>query len=607
MGGAVGIGNLLRYPSIAARHSGLQWFIPYLLALLLIGIPVLLLEISLGQTHRAAAVGANNAVHRRLRGLGVCSALIALITVTYYVNIMALILSYIRHSFTRPLPWGENPEKFFSDVVVQNIKPTGDVRTGFLKYTGGMVWETFGWTILTWILIYLCLFKGVALTGRVVYFTMLVPLLLCVVILIRAVTLERARNGVVQYVGSWSSAKLRGGDIWKDAVIQIFFSIGTGFAYFIVYASYNSRHSHAVQDALIIAFSNSLIEVVVGFAAFSVVGFLRLDLNKVELSTFVLGFFTYPTALARIPGSNAWAFFFFLTVYLLAIDSAFALLEAFIGIITDTWWSKRVWKELLVGIITIIAMLFSFMYSSKFGLTLLDVMDKWLTGITLTFAVFVECVAVTTLYRYKDAVAQVGPACFWGAQAAYIGSMVLGIIVAHTAQFGLGVLAFVASLLICTSTAVMMTNQPTVTGSFGSNRYLNALWWVTMYPGQQLTRDLNIVVGTGGNWKLPIVWAPLLRWVAAPVLISVFSLSYREFGSEAKIYRNPLHIFAFTVAQVGIVITVIGLGFSNLFNFLVPGDQRDADQKQYATSPGVTLLDGAEVTSAEVEDIEENL
>lgn len=479
MGGAVGIGNLLRYPSIAARHYGLQWFIPYFLALFLIGIPILALEISLGQSMRGAAVVANGAVHRRLRGLGAATALISLITATYYVVIMAWVLSFFRHSFVRPLPWLSDTN-FFLGQVVQNVDSVRG-SNGFLRYPGtGVVGETLGWSVLTWVVVYLCIFRGVAITGRVVYVTMLVPLLLCIALLVRAVTLPRARDGIILYVGRWRSDVITAGEVWRDAIIQIFFSIGTGFGYFIAYSSYNSVSSNAVQDVLIIALSNSFIEVVIGFAAFAVVGFLKIDLST-QISSFTLGFITYPAALGNIPGGNAWSVFFFLTVYLLAVDSAFALLESFISCITDTDWGGRLPKPVTVAIISVIAMCLSFLYSAKFGLRLLDAMDYWVTGITLSFVTWFQCVAVTGMYRYKDVISQTGMLAFAGAQTSYIGSMVLGVIVGRFASFWWGVLTFALILVIGTLVSTALGEHPQVRGSFGMNPFLNKLWWLTSY------------------------------------------------------------------------------------------------------------------------------
>lgn len=70
MGGCAGMGNLLRYPSQLYNNYGLQWFIPYLMAVFLIAVPVLVLEIAIGQAYRGGAVTAYNSMNHRLKGVG---------------------------------------------------------------------------------------------------------------------------------------------------------------------------------------------------------------------------------------------------------------------------------------------------------------------------------------------------------------------------------------------------------------------------------------------------------------------------------------------------------------------------------------------------------
>lgn len=480
MGAAVGIGNLLRYPSIAARHYGLQWFIPYFLALFLIGIPMLALEIALGQTMRGAAMVANNAVHRRLRGMGIISPF-ALVTKSSYVILMAWVLAFLRHSFTRPLPWLANPN-FFAESVVRNFESVQRAPGAFFSYPRlGIVGETLGWTLLTWVLVYFSLFLGIGLTGRVVYFTMLVPLALCIALLARALSLPRAINGVRLYAGVWRSDVLASGAVWRDAIVQIFFSLGTGFGAFTAYSSYNSASSNAMQDVLIIGLSNSLFEVVIGFAAFAIVGFREIDLSKVKISTFELGFITYPAALARIPGGNVWCVFFFLTVYLLAVDSAFAMLESVIAVFTDSDRGRRLPKPLSVGIISVIGLCSSIPYTTEFGSALLNAMDFWIAGITVSFATWFHCVTITGIYRYKDVISQTGRFAFVTAQTAYVSSMVFGVIIGSFLGFSWGILSAAAILAIGTFQAMALSDTPEIIGSFGSNISLNKLWWLTSY------------------------------------------------------------------------------------------------------------------------------
>ena len=71
------MGNLLRYPSQIYNNHGLQWFIPYLMAVFLIAIPVLVLEIAIGQAYRGGAVAAFNAANHRLKGVGMSVMFVA--------------------------------------------------------------------------------------------------------------------------------------------------------------------------------------------------------------------------------------------------------------------------------------------------------------------------------------------------------------------------------------------------------------------------------------------------------------------------------------------------------------------------------------------------
>jgi solute carrier family 6 GABA transporter-like protein 1 len=117
-GFAVGLGNLLRYPSVAWANHGLQWFIPYLLALFFIGIPLLMLEIAFGQgilllllmlkVYRSGNVTAFGRVNERFRGLGFATIVNAYIVATYYNVIVSWILIYFGNSFTNDLPYKED-------------------------------------------------------------------------------------------------------------------------------------------------------------------------------------------------------------------------------------------------------------------------------------------------------------------------------------------------------------------------------------------------------------------------------------------------------------------------------------------------------------------
>lgn len=95
MGGCAGQGNLIRYPSVLYNNYGLQWFIPYLLAIFLIAIPALILEISIGQAYRGGSVIAFNNINRRLRGVGMGPVFISFIVCQYFTVNLAWIMVYL--------------------------------------------------------------------------------------------------------------------------------------------------------------------------------------------------------------------------------------------------------------------------------------------------------------------------------------------------------------------------------------------------------------------------------------------------------------------------------------------------------------------------------
>ena len=90
MGGCAGQGNLLRYPSVVYNNYGLQWFIPYLMAVFLIAIPALVLEIAIGQAYRGGTVIAFNNIHRRLKGVGLGPVFVSFIVVVSLSNLPRL-------------------------------------------------------------------------------------------------------------------------------------------------------------------------------------------------------------------------------------------------------------------------------------------------------------------------------------------------------------------------------------------------------------------------------------------------------------------------------------------------------------------------------------
>ncbi|KAI8648681.1 hypothetical protein NCS57_01480200 [Fusarium keratoplasticum] len=592
MGGAVGLGNLLRYPSVVFANNGLQWFIPYFIALLFLGIPTLILEISIGQAYRGSVVVAFNGINKHTKGLGLAVIMTGFIVATYYVPILSWVLHYFRASFQSPLPWkGRGMEFYMQDVIANKDPITPD--SGYVEYPGmGMVGESVGWCAFMWFLVWLCMFKGVGTTGRAVYVTMGLPVIMLIIILGRSVSLPNARDGIKYYFAEWNGWRLGNGDIWQAACGQIFFSIGVGFGYFTSYASYNTKFANAVQDALIIGCCNSLYEITAGFAVFGVIGFLGYspDDPNISLTTFTVGFLTYPLGLAEMPGSNVWAVLFFLTLAMLGLSSAFALLESFVTLICDSGLGRRYSRTLICTVIVVIAFLLSLIYCTQFGFYLLDAVDTWTNNLCLIFVVWCEAVCATTLYRFTDVIGQVGVVGYSVYSAGYILSMVLGVAVGQAAGPEAGAGTGFGIFVVTNIVAVFMSKAPDAGAPrfWGKNPLLSKFWWLSFYSGNQLRHDLNVVVATGKNWSIPWFWPTILRYISAPILSIIVSFAYPAFYKKRN---DPLHIFAFGAIHGVMLIIACGFILPRWFDVFVPPEKLHLSKTFYAPHVAVAPLE----------------
>ncbi|KAK2608753.1 hypothetical protein QQS21_002742 [Conoideocrella luteorostrata] len=491
MGGCAGMGNLLRYPSQVFNNSGLQWFIPYLMCVFLIAIPVLVLEIAIGQAYRGGCVVANNAVNHRLRGLGLSLLYVGFVVSPYFVANLAWIMRYFRSSFQSPLPWDGRGEDFFYKDVVANVdplpgsfSPDGSEVLRYTSYPGvGMIAETVGWTVFTWFLVWVSIFRGVGLTGRVVYFTMGLPIVITIVLIGRSLSLENASQGVKLFWASWHGEKLASGEIWQTACGQVFFSTGVGFGYFTSYASYNQKYSNAVMDSILIVTSNVLFENIAAFAVYGVVGFLGLfPQDGVRLGSFTVEFITLPSAVTQMPGANFWAVLLFFTLMVLGYSSAFAMVDAIVTLAMDA--QPRWNRSLVVTIVVAVFVLLSLPYCTEFGYYLLTGIDRWINDVALVFVVWSECVTSTTVYRWKDVVGQVGLPAFITYNSGYFGGMILGVALAQAVSPVVGAGVGFGLFAACTLASLVTGETPDSPAPkwWRKNAFTSRMWYLAFYP-----------------------------------------------------------------------------------------------------------------------------
>jgi solute carrier family 6 GABA transporter-like protein 1 len=448
MGGAMGFGNLLRFPSQVFNNNGIQWFISYLMAVVLLAIPVLILEVAIGQAYRSGCVIAYNGLDRRFTGVGFGMVCVGYAVAIYYIPILSWVMVYFCSSFRSAddFPWRANPQEYFAHVVNQVpaipavYNDNGSEVLQYASYPGvNLDGELVGWVLFSWFIVWICLYKVIAITARVVYITIVLPIILTIVLVGRGVSLPNAGRGFKLYFREFNAGQLAAGKIWQAATSQVFYSTGVGFGCYTAYASYNSKFADAVQDAMMICSANALFESFAAFAVFGVVGYLGLQPGVGDpVGTYTLGFYTLPSASQEMPGAPFWAFLYFLTLFLLGISSSFALLDAMITSICDTHWGRKYKHSTIATIITIISALISFFYSTRFGYEATNAVYAWISNISLILVVWAECVCATSFYRFVDVIGQVGAPSFWLYQCTYIGAQIIGNAVAHGASDKIG-------------------------------------------------------------------------------------------------------------------------------------------------------------------------
>uniref|UniRef100_A0AAR2KHI2 Transporter n=1 Tax=Pygocentrus nattereri TaxID=42514 RepID=A0AAR2KHI2_PYGNA len=362
-GQIIGLGNVWRFPYLCYKNGGGVFFIPYVVFLFACGIPLFLLEISLGQYTSQGSITCWRKICPLFEGLGYGSQVVVLYSSIYYIIILAWAFFYLFSSFSSQLPWAScsnawNTGDLYvkrkilmfsrvnSSIVLNNTSQNVFYRRRVLNITGSVYelgsvrWELALCLLLAWVICYFCVWKGVKSTGKVVYFTATFPYVMLLVLLVRGLTLPGAVDGILFYLYP-DPTRLTDPQVWMDAGTQIFYSYAICIGCLTALGSYNKYNNNCYKDCVYLCMLNSGTSFVAGFAIFSVLGFMAYeqgtDISTVAESGPGLAFIAYPRAVAMMPIPQLWAICFFIMIILLGLDSEFVGLEALMTAITDMY------------------------------------------------------------------------------------------------------------------------------------------------------------------------------------------------------------------------------------------------------------------------------
>ncbi|MGP5660420.1 sodium-dependent transporter [Corynebacterium falsenii] len=398
IGSAVGLGNIWRFPYVAYDNGGGAFLIPYLIALLTAGIPLLWFDLALGHRFRGSAPLAYRRMNRKAEPIGWLMVGVNFFIAVYYPAIIAWAGIYTWKSFTKA--WGDHPDSHFMNVFLQADDSSvwsGDFIVPILLVMVG-VWALCITVLSTNIN------KGI---GRVTKFFVPILIGLFAIIVVRALFLDGATTGLNAFFSpDWSI--LTDTSVWIAAYGQIFFSLSVGFGIMMTYASYLKPRTNLTGMGMVTAFANSSFEVPAGIGVFATLGFMSVQagipVDEVASSGIGLAFVAFPTIINQMPFGEIFGVLFFGSLFLAGITSLISVMEVVASAVAEKFGLSRRRVAVVVG--SMMALLSTVLFSTTSGVVTLDIMDKFTNNIGIVFCAIMSAVIVGWVLGRRREVSQ---------------------------------------------------------------------------------------------------------------------------------------------------------------------------------------------------------
>ena len=391
IGSAVGLGNIWRYPYVLYSNGGGAFYIPYIVAILLMGIPFLILEYGVGYDFKSSFAKAVKKIDSRWEYLGWFLPVAVFLIMIYYSAILGWDGIYIILSFFKG--WGADPNVYFTNTLLHS----SNSWMGLLQFLPLIaVAMLVGWVII-WFISHRDLEEGLGRVSKV-----LVPLLFVIMVVIVgfSLTLPGASIGLSElFHPNW--ALLGNFEIWMAAFGQIVFSLSLGMSIAFTYASYTKDDADLITNTISIALANSLFENFAALGVFSILGYMSLQSGTAVADLVTQGtglvFIVYPTVFNVL---GQWAYIlgplFFLTVYLAGLTSILSTIEPLSFSIQNKFGLTR---SKTMTLLIIVGALISMIYATAYGGSILGYVDTFINQIALLLGIIFECIIFAWIFK----------------------------------------------------------------------------------------------------------------------------------------------------------------------------------------------------------------
>jgi NSS family neurotransmitter:Na+ symporter len=362
-GGAIGLGNIWRFPYTVGQNGGGAFIIMYIVFVFLLGVPVMMSEIIIGRRSQQNVVGAFRVLapkHKGWMGVGFLGIAAAFIIYAFYSVVAGWTLNYIVLSSSGQLT-GKSP------IEISQL---------FVSFTHGsflpLVYQ-FIFFALTASIIVLGVQKGIEK-----YTKILMPILFFLMILlcVRSLTLSGAKEGL-DFIFKPDFSKISGSSV-LDALGQALFSLSIGMGALITYGSYIRKEDNLFTTSLWIAGADTFIAILAGVAIFPAV--FAFGLSPAAGPSLV--YEVLPNVFNSMPGGRFFAILFFVLLTIAALTSTISLLEVLVlWAVEELHWSRRKAAIILSFVVFVIGAFCTFSFGllsnfKIFGLTIFGLCDK---------------------------------------------------------------------------------------------------------------------------------------------------------------------------------------------------------------------------------------
>lgn len=369
VGSAVGLGNIWRFPYEAGEHGGGAFLLLYILCVLVIGVPVMVAEFSIGRSTHKNALGAFSQLspHSPFRVVAYMGIVASLMILSFYSVVAGWIMEYL-----------------YQSVVNLFVSPTaGNYSDMFAEFVSNP-WRPVIWTLIFLLLNYFVLRRGVV-KGIERISNILMPFLaiILVVFCINSLLLPAAGEGV-EFLFSPDFSQITP-SVVIGAMGQAFFSLSLGLTCLLTYSSYFSDKTNLTKCALITAVLDLLVAVMAGMMIFPAV----FSYGMTPEAGPKLVFETFPAIFSQMPGGSIWAVAFYALLFFASITSTISMSEISISYFIE---ERKMTRNAATGTCTGIAVVFGVLCALSFGvlsdlkifgLTIFDLFDYVSSNILL--------------------------------------------------------------------------------------------------------------------------------------------------------------------------------------------------------------------------------